>query len=428
MKNTYRQVEIAEGVRFHEILDLKFKTNHISFRITEPISEKLTPAEALASMILTSCNKTFSTIASMMRQLHCMYGAELHTSLKSVGDLQSYIITGSTIADKYALEQEPLLRDLLQLMLDCLFEPSVENGAFDGENFRLLQIELLANIEAQVNDKRYYSMKQAKNVIYQNEPCAFELTKEDVQNLTAQEVYEAYRHLLENGKIEIFYVGSEQHDEVEQLLRQAFAYRKKSVYTAEQFRFLAPSPVKEQVAEVEESLSVGQCKLVMAWKTPRHDRAARMVSALFGGTPSSKLFCNVREKMSLCYYCQAQFVSQKQTMLVDSGIETENIEKAKQAILEQLESIKNGEISEEEWNSVLMSVRDSSLGTGNTPSSYIGWYVFCMIEGEDLTPEENYLAWTKITREEVMQAAKEFQLDTIYVLKPEQKEGEDGND
>lgn len=42
---------------------------------------------------------------------------------------------------------------------------------------------------------------------------------------------------------------------------------------------------------------------------------------VFGGGPYSRLFMNVREKLSLCYYCSARLIRGKGIIVIQSGIE-----------------------------------------------------------------------------------------------------------
>ena len=140
------------------------------------------------------------------------------------------------------------------------------------------------------------------------------------------------------------------------------------------------------------------------------------MALILGGTPSSKLFANVREKMSLCYYCAANYIETKQTMLVDCGIETENIEKTKTAIAAQLDALRSGEIAEEELESALMTIHNTMQGVGDTPSSYVSWYLGQLCRGTALTPTEEEQAYRKVTTAQIMEAAKSMQLDKILLL------------
>ena len=165
--------------------------------------------------------------------------------------------------------------------------------------------------------------------------------------------------------------------------------------------------------------------MVMGWKTSYTDRyALKMMTMLLGGTPSSKLFANVREKMSLCYYCAANFNECKSFMQVDSGIETENLETAKTAIAAQLEAICSGDISDEEMHSTMMTIHNTLCGVGDTASSYIAWYFGQFCRGTKLTPAEEEERYRQVTREDIIAAAKSMQPDTVYIMECKEQEAE----
>jgi predicted Zn-dependent peptidase len=168
--------------------------------------------------------------------------------------------------------------------------------------------------------------------------------------------------------------------------------------------------------------------MVLVWKTTEsNDFATRLMAALFGGTPSSKLFANVREKMSLCYYCAANYVETKRAMLVDCGVEADQIQKAKEAILAQLEALQQGDFTEEELENTKTALRNSLLSVGDSTSSYTNWYFTQFCKGTYLTPEEENLRYADLTREQIMTAAQSMHLDTIYIM--ERQEGtSNGND
>ena len=177
------------------------------------------------------------------------------------------------------------------------------------------------------------------------------------------------------------------------------------------------SPLKAEVETVSEEYDVNQCKAVLNFKTDSDDKyALKMVSIILGELPFSKLFLNVREKLSLCYYCTSRSVSIKGSFFVDCGVERENIEKAKNEILAQLEEIKNGNISDMEIQGSLMALDNAILQVGDTPASYIGWYADCFFDNDYYTPEEHFKRYCDVTKERMIEAAKSLKLDSIYLM------------
>ena len=146
------------------------------------------------------------------------------------------------------------------------------------------------------------------------------------------------------------------------------------------------------------------------------------MNTILGGSPVSKLFANVREKMSLCYYCASSFAGSKNTLIIDSGIENENIEKAEKAINEQFEQIKSGNISDEEMENAVLSLVNSIKGIGDTPASYISWYFRTMCRGKIIDPDEEIKQIKLVSKEQVIECAKSFVPDTVYVMTGNEEE------
>lgn len=423
------RVQLSEGVGFTEILDPKFKTNTLRVHFYQPLSPENASACALAGDIITSCSKAYPANADLTKKLHLLYGASLGCSVSRNGDMQTLMLQASAIADRYALDGEAILEELIDILTGCLLEPNVTNGAFDETEFRIRHSNLLDNIDAEINDKRQYAILQAHRTAYQGEPAAYSCYGERQQAaaLTPASVYDAYCKMLQSARIEIFFVGPEAVPDLRAKLQDIFAAV--AGRTPRPLLFDAPSPLKPAPVTTCESLPVNQCKLVLSWKVGANDRyAVKLAALLLGGTTTSKLFTNVREKLSLCYYCAAGYAELKHTLTVDSGIEESNIEKAKAAILQQLKDIQEGSFTDDELQSARMAVHNTMRGIGDTPSSYVTWYQSQMFRSEQLTPAQEEANYAAVTKEQIITAANTMQLDTIYIMKcAEQEADADGN-
>ena len=186
----------------------------------------------------------------------------------------------------------------------------------------------------------------------------------------------------------------------------------------------------EKVTRVEETQAVNQGKLVMGFRvgcnneneTRDYQNEIRIMTDIFGGGTYSRLFMNVREKMSLCYYCSARPYRQKGLFIVQSGVENENIETAISEIQNQLASIANGEVTDEDMNASLLAMKDSFNSVCDTPEDIDGWISAQVTEPYFETPEEVLSGISKVTKEDVISAAKKVTLDTIFVLRAKEEE------
>lgn len=325
-------------------------------------------------------------------------------------------ISSSYILNRYAIDGEDIEGEMLSILRDSIFSPNAHDGKFDEESFRITKKELLDRIDAEINNKRGYALSRASSIAFKGEPAEFTVygTKESAEAVTNENAYSAYIELLKTAPVEITYVSPEENPAVIEMFRENFA---KIQRTPETIKFNAPSPLKQEVITESETFDVRQCKMVMTFKSESDDKyALKMLNTIWGETPVSKLFMNVREKLSLCYYCASRTNGYKRSVSVDVGVERNNIEKAKSEILRQLDEIRNGNITDEEISSANLSMDNAFSSIGDTPSSYSGWYFDCLCDGEIVTPQEKFRKYASVTKEDIINSAKALSLDSIYIM------------
>lgn len=412
----YNRTEFADGIGFSTVIDSKFKTNSISIRFIMPLHNSTSAANVVAVGALSTSSAKFRTFAELNKRMSELYGASLNTGASKRGDFQILSLNSSWINNKYALKNEDITGEMLSLVCGCLFEPNAKNGLFDDETFRITKKDLLDHIEAEINNKRGYAIARASETAFSGERagCSCYGTRETAASVTPQSAYDAYVNILETSQIEIFYIAPEKNEDVLNRFRSEFAKLKRKPC---RFELNVPSPVKSEMIRTSDEMDVNQCKTVMTFKTDSDDMyAVKLFTMIFGGTPVSKLFMNVREKLSLCYYCTCRNLSSKSALMVDSGVERGNINKAEKEILFQLEEIKSGNFTQEELDSALMSIENALDGVGDTHSSYVSWYFERFCEGDIITPQQQSKLYRAVTRERIIEAAKSVKLDSIYIM------------
>ncbi len=411
--------KIGDRIEYITIAEPKFKTNTIDIVFMLPAGKANNSVYALLAALLTSTCKAYPNIAAMTKKLDSLYGASLKDSISKRGDVLQLSISASVIDNRYALGKEDLLAELTELLVGCLFAPNAENGAFSESEFRIEKQDLLDAIEAEINNKRSYAVERAAEIAFEGEPFAYPLygTAADVEQLTPASVYEAYRRLLKEAVIRIYHVGPQYAPAIGARMQAAFAAVER---TPTEIAFKAPSPCKAQPAKITEPMEVNQSKLVIMFKgEPPKKYALNLLSMLYGSSPFSLLFMNVREKMSLCYYCASRLVPGKQAMLVDSGVELENAEKAHTEILAQLDAVRRGEFDDEILENAKRSAVNQLRGIGDTPSSCISWSHRSFCDDEHSSTEELVEIYLSMTRQDVMDAANALREDSVYLMQQE---------
>ena len=412
--------KIAEGVYLTKISDPKYKTNVVRVRFIVPIDPDKLGVNALLTSLLVTSNAKVPSRSELSKRFLGLYGTSVGAVWGNVTDYQTLGLTISAIMDRYTIGGEVISEEAVRILLDCIFDPDLKDGKFNEKYFRLRKQELLDNIDAAINDKRSYGFMKAKEVVFEGESSALsELGSRDrAEKITQEEVLEQYRYLMDKAVIDITVCGGGEIDGAVDLLTDAF---KKVPRDAQDVEYIRHSPVKAQLRECEEPMDIQQSKMYMAYKTKCRDiYTCKVFTTLLGGSAFSKLFTNVREKLSVCYYCDSFYMDLKGTMMIESGVDNANIEKAKAAIREQIEDIKNGKFSEEELENTKLYICGNFKSNYDSEWDIAAWYRVQDTRGTAYSPEEVAEIINSVTAEQVIECAKSFEPDSVFILKAEE--------
>lgn len=422
--------KLAEGVRLCTVQTDRFKTSKIRVAMAMPMSSNLS-ANALMLFLLKRTCRRFPDFAALNCRLDELYGACLGASVSKLGEAQVLTLDITCIDDRFALgEGESISTECAELLTGLLFEPNAVDGAFVEADLQDEKRLLLQRMEEEMNDKRAYAMQRCEELLCQNELYGQNKygTPEEVAAVTAEEAYAAWQNVLKTAVIMITAVNGTDGKGVEKVFAACFkkTEREPAVIDTE-FR-----PKAGRFRRVCETFKVNQGKLVMGFRTGMTNRddcfaAETVMNDLFGGNVYSKLFLNVREKLSLCYYCWSRLASRKGIVLVHCGIDTENEKKASAEILAQLNDMRSGKFSDEDIAASKMGLRENYMSNEDSPGDTAAWYCSQVLDEKVLTPAEVVKMIDGVTKEEICAAAKRMGLETIYMLCAEEGTEDENN-
>ncbi len=410
----------VNGLAFCSVnTESNFKVAILTASFALPLDDN-TAANALLPGLLKRTCKKYPTLTEMNKHLAGMYGAMVSGSVGKDGENQVLTLRVTVLEDRFSLSPEKISSQAADLLLDLIFEPNLTDGKFaeaDVEREKRLMIE---QIEGELNDKRYYALKRCTEIMCENELYAKSRcgTIEEIKALNSDALVKAWQRMLSSAVVYIGVTGSMDASVIKSRFEQKFENIDRSQIAELHTEFITSA---DEVNRVREELPVKQGKLVLGMRAGMTDAddnyiAIKVMCDIFGGGVYSKLFNNVREKMSLCYYCSAGFNRGKGLIMVQSGIENENEQKAIDAILAQLEDIKNGNFTDEEFDASIKGITSLALGVCDTPEGIDRWYAGQMLDTDVITPEEYAKQISQITREQVIAAAQCVALDTVYML------------
>ncbi len=417
MNKAYTQ--IANGVKLLCINSNKFKTNCIKVDFYLPIGEHLAAQNVLTSLMGHTSAK-YNTFTSFNAKVESLYGADFETGIATIGEKVRIRFSVEIPDDRFSLDGNSIAEETVEFLVDIIKNPHCENGEFDKNATEREVRFTLENIEAEKNDKRSYAVSRLRQLMCQGEPYGIDREKleEDVRNLDGKKLYDAYVDMLKSSTIVITACGGLS----EEMLKAKFTEFVDSIKERN------PQKIEtvfiknaEKIRYFKDEMDVNQAKLVIGLRSGMENEnddyfPFRVMTDIFGGGPYSRLFLNVREKMSLCYYCGARLLREKGIIFIQSGIEEENYEKALSEIFNQIDVMKNGEFTDEDFDSSIKALSDAFKGVEDSPVAVCTFYSSQVFDDEVVSGKEYAEKISAVTREQVTECAKRVSIDSVYLL------------
>ena len=415
-----RSKVIANGVKISYIYTPKFKTNYVSINFISPLSREQVHYNSMLPLVLMRGSSTYPTQIDINKRLQYLYSGDIVARNSGFGEYQIFGFKANMLNKKFAKDVD-IEEETIDLLCDLAFNPLVKDGAFDEAYTEGEKVNLIDTIQAEINEKGRYAIKRLLSEMCKNE--VFGISKlgeiEDVKKITAKSLYDAYKKALKEYPIEIYFVGDGDFDSICQKFEKVFKGIERAPIVIPNAKLISEVESVKEIVDIE---NVKQGKLVLGFRTgykPEDNKyhLMQLFNEIYGASPTAKLFLNVREKMSLCYYCRSIISQRNGIMLVSSGIEAKNKTIAEKAILEQLDLIKNGDISDEELESAKKSLKNGYMQIYDSAEAMETWVFFRGLCGIVTTPHTECEKVALATKKDVQELASKFKLDTVYLLK-----------
>ena len=416
----------AEGVF---IKNDRFNTTLVSFNFYVPLARETVAEYALLPFVMTTCSAAYPDFSALNFKLAKLYGANLSASAEKVGDYQLLKIAISTIDDRFALDEESLCDSAVQLLTQLIFEPKVENGAFCEVDVAREKRKAIEHIRGDLAQKRIYAKKRLIEEMYKGQPYGVAKcgTETQVEKITGESLYNAWKNLLSTAFLRVNVISRTMPGGLfDGISEKLGSITRENIVDC---TMSTPTAAVSKPNTVIETMDIAQGKLCMGFSSELYGddsetAALTVMCDIFGGGPYSRLFTNVREKYSLCYYCASSSVKAKGLITVDSGIEKENATKAEREILNQLDIMKQNLFTDEEFQSSIKSITDSFKSYDDSQGLLDAWYSLKIVKDKLLSPEEAADIISGVTRNDVVYAARGVKLHTVYKLLPKEKDGD----
>ena len=418
----YTEKEIKNGIKLHEIQTEKFKTNLIAVFLSMPITREDVTKNSLLSAVLRRGSKNMPTLAQMNQEMEEMYGASFDCGLDKTGDnhiLKFYI---ETINDKFLPQSnENILKKSIEKLLEIIFNPLIENDAFKEEYINQEKENIKRIIEGKADNKARYAFDRCIEEMYKDKP--YGLYKygyiEDLDSITPQNLYEYYKKMISECKIDIFISGDiddatqivEQNENIQKLQQREPNYEINKVESKE----------KVEEKEIKEEMDVIQGKIVIGLDLNLDNEEqkynAMMYNAILGGTANSKMFQEVREKASLAYTASSNYIRYKSNIFIRCGIEIKNYEKAMEIIRKQLEDMKNGIFTDEDIENAKKGIISGIRSIDDEQDTEITYFLGQELTNAKISLEQYIDKIQNAKKQDIVNVANSININTIYFLK-----------
>lgn len=412
--------QLAEGVNLHVLPTKQYKTIRIFIRFTARLQQEVITKRSLLSSMLETNSLNYPDQTKLSAKLAELYGASFGLSVRKKGNLH-WLNVGISFVNGEYVNDPNLFSQAVDFLKEVLFYPNIKNQQFDQLTFDLEKNNLRLYLESLKEDKQTFASYALQELYFENSPeqkIRSLGVVEELDKITARSLAAYYQEMMANDQIDIFVVGDVDPDKAAEAVGQLpFEPRETAhpelFYTQPQVNIVKERQVREPIV---------QAKLNLAYQTNVYydepERFALMVfNGLFGGFPHSKLFMNVREKESLAYYASSSVDTFRGFMSVQTGIDEKNRNQVLRLIHEQLESLRNGEITDLELAQTKAMLRNQYLLSLDSPQAAIeASFLDSWLPETKLSDEEWLKRMESVTIKEIQQVAEQIELQAIFFL------------
>ena len=415
-------IELFPGVTLRCCRDERFKQGVMSLQFLRPMCREEASLNALLPTVLLRGCKSAPDMRAVTLKLDDLYGASVGALVRRTGDVQSTGLSCGFIDDRFALEGDRIFAPMMAFLEQILLDPVTEGEGFVEAYVESEKQNLIWTMESQRNDKRSYANNQLLKLMCKEDSYGIPRLGEiaDVEAITAKSLYAHYKKVLATSPVNVFFIGSAQPEAVAEALKPMLSRLAKDPIPLPPQTGFAPVAYSEQ----EEVLDVAQGKLCMGYATPINLRDPRYpailaANSVLGAGMTSKLFMQVREKMSLCYDIGSGFHGSKGILTVAAGIEFDKKQVVQEQIKYQLQQICDGNISDNELTAAKEALLSNLRSTHDSLGAMESYYASAAISGIGMTPDVFMEKVRAVTAEDVAAAARTLTLQAVYFLKGE---------
>lgn len=428
---------LSDGVELYCLHTDEYKRSRLDIFFTLPADKYKSPLVRLMLSVLFRGSKNFPTITQMNKHLDGMYDATIYWKDYHLGANHTYRISCTTLDKKYLPKKDShldLLGETLKVIGDVLLNPLYDNDGLLSEKFFESERDFaIDNINANLSSPKGYAALQCDRMVFGNDPAGYSLygTEELLKGYTREELTNILEYFLKCSTVSAYYVGTESSEEIAEKLQPIFDRigKREPIGIIPKYA-LATSDYKE--CEEEFNLTQARLNIGLTCNTTIGDSdsgAMTLYNEILGGSSTSKLFINVRERKSLCYSCYSGINTGVGTMIIACGIKPENKDVALREIKSQIEHMKLGNISDEEITTAKKGIINSLNQMPDTSASLVASsFKYKLLANTDISIEDRKKQIMSLTKEDIVAFAQKVSICAVFFLTSNKNYSEDFED
>ena len=397
----------------------RFKTSHLEVIFKNVLKkEEIGTYSFLADMLSEGCKK-YPRKKDLITRFEELYKIVIYASTMRVGNVIDLHFSLDFINPEY-IEDEGYIEDVIKTLFEVILNPNVCNDEFDLKTFNIVKERLRREINSLKENPVKQSIKEAIKTMDSNSPTSYEIigTIEELENITPAKLYNAYKSLRKNFKVDVFLIGNLDMDNVASLIKKYFKNR---YIVSDNFEVMVDNKETKKVKEKTMKSDNIQTNLVMLFNLKNLSELEKNITLncfnyLYGsGGLTSKLYKSIREENSLCYAINSMYLKYDKLLMVQISLDNCNVKKAISLVKKELKSMQNGNFSEEEVRDAINNMVISLDMSLDNNIAILNNYVFNIY---DKLPsiEERKEYFKKLTKEDIVNVSKKVKLNTIFTL------------
>ena len=417
------KIHDCKSYRIHTIKTDKFKncSMEIMFRNKLEKSE-ITQNNMLVDMLVHSSNK-YPKRRDVSIELENLYSASFRGFTTRLGSSVMLSFCLDFLNPKYC--EKGYLDDVLSLPFEMLLNPNIKNNEFDNRSFNIIKNRIKSDIESIKENATKYAFRRSLINMDENSPSSYYMVGyiDDLEAITPSNLVDAYNNLLNNYTCDIFVIGNLDMDEVVTTIKNKFNNR---TIKTDKIELYVDNSLRKKYIDVEETGKYEQDSFIMIYNLDDlSERERNFVIHIYNiilgsGGLTSKLYRYLREENSLCYNVSSMIQKYDGLLMIYSGIDAKDKDLCIDLVNKAMKEMSSGDFSDLELENAIKTVISSLKMGEDTQGGIVNNYLFNYLDNLPLY-EERVKEFKTVTKEEVINVAKRIKLNTIYLLKGEDK-------